>query len=273
MKKNLIIKFILVLTLLIFAGTSSYAAWWGTPGYEWALGKGLTSIKTQAQLNRKVTLSDYYNTIIKYLNMKGTTPKDRIVQSIYVDNLYNGAIEGMVKEVNTYIGSTVTSLTPQRYKALSEYVDNAKRLMAEYSNDLPRDNLKDLNLFFDLAKYRGATLLSEQTPIEKEYKNNVLYSLRNTKYASSISYGIMPMCGTITRGDFLVLMHNLLSSRRLTTNDIIRSFNESGVLLGYYNSLWLDEEIKYSEMLTFLYRFEAYDFDASNTDEQVEQAE
>ena len=74
MKKNVFI-YITICTLFIFIGTTSYAAWWGTPGYQWALSKKLTPIKTQAQLSRNVTLSDYYDTILKYLRLKGVTAK------------------------------------------------------------------------------------------------------------------------------------------------------------------------------------------------------
>ncbi len=274
MKKRLIFVFITVLTLLIMIGTSSLAAWWGTPGYEWALARGLTSMKTQSQLTKTVTISDYYEIILKYLNLKGVATKNEIVQNTQVGSFYNGALTGMMNQAASYIDSSVKSVSPQQYKILNEYIENAKRLMVEYSNDLSRDNLKDLNLFLDLVKYRGAMLLSEETKAEEDYKRNILYGLRNTKYAASLSYGIMPICGKITRGDFLVLMHNLLSSRELTRDDIIKSFNESGVLLGYYNNLWLDEEIRYSEILTFLYRFESYDFNATeNVTEMVDAKE
>ena len=58
MKKNTRLLIIFVLTFMIIIGSNCYAAWWGTPGYEWALSRGLTSIKTQSQLSRDVTLSD-----------------------------------------------------------------------------------------------------------------------------------------------------------------------------------------------------------------------
>ena len=58
MKKNTRLLIIFVLTFMIIIGSNCYAACWGTPGYEWALSRGLTSIKTQSQLSRDVTLSD-----------------------------------------------------------------------------------------------------------------------------------------------------------------------------------------------------------------------
>lgn len=243
-------------------------------GYEWGLSKNLTSIKTRSQLNSSVTLSDYYSIITKYLKMKNVVPSGRIMQDIYVENLYNGAIEGLVNEVNYYIGANVKSLTPQQYRVVEELIDDSKRIMDEQIEFLDRDNLKDLNLYLDLAKYRAATLLAEDSKIEREYKNSILYKLRNTKYASSLEYGILPMCGEISRGSFLVLMHDLLSNNTsLSEDEIIKAYNEAGVLVGYDNSLYLNQNLKYSEMLTFLYRFEAYDFNptADESEEDIEE--
>ena len=146
-------------------------------------------------------------------------------------------------------------------------IEHAKDLMENQSDVLNRDDLKNINLYLDLAKYRGAMLLKEDTKVERAYKSGMLYKLRNTKYAASLKYGIMPMCGEVTRGEFLVLMHKILSDDSTLSEDtILKSFNEAGVLLGYDNSLYLQQNLKYSEMLTFLYRFEAYDFDL--TDEE-----
>ena len=63
-------------------------------------------------------------------------------------------------------------------------------------------------------------------------------------------------------------MHNLLSDTSKPTATIIKSFNDSGVLIGYSDSLWLKKNITYSEMFAFLYRFEAYDFNPVTTEEQ-----
>lgn len=259
MKNNKRLLMIFVLTFVMLIGSNCYAAWWGTPGYEWALSKGLTSIKTQSQLNRTVTLSDYYNIILKYLNMKNVEPKNSVAQELYYDGLYNGSIVAIVNDVNSYI-SGADSLSPQEYRNLEKLVAASKKIIEDNSDLLYRDNLKNLNLYLDLAKYKGATLLEEDTKIKKEYKNNILYGLRNTKYASSLKFGIMPMCGEPTRGSFLVLMHNLMSDNSKGSSDVIKAFNDAGVLLGYNNDLWLNEPIKYSEILTFMYRFEAYDF-------------
>lgn len=263
MRKKLILLFTVMLTFFVLIGTCCQAAWWGTPGYEWALSKGLTSIKTQSQLNREVTVSDYYSVLQKYLRMKNVEPKNITVQNFQVDGIYNGVIEGLVNDVNSYVKDGGKTLTPQEYRNLDELISHAQEIIGDYSYLLARDDLKNLNLYLDLARYRGAMLLKAETEIERQYKSNKLYGLRNTKYASSLNYGIMPMLGEPTRESFLVLMYNLLSDNNslVGSDTIVREFNESGVLLGYSNSLWLNEKLKYSDMLTFLYRFEAFDFE------------
>ena len=249
---------------MILMCSSCFAAWWGTPGYEWALSNGLTPIKTRAQLNREVTLNDYYNIILKYLKMKNVRPTGRMVQNLYVGDIYNGAIYGLVEDINTYIGTNVKELTPQQYRVVEDLITHGKKQIVEFSEYLYRDDLKGIDLYFDLARYRAATLLSENKRIEREYKNSVLYSLRNTKYASSLDYGIMPMSDyDVARQSFLVLMHHILANSSASTDAIINSFYDTGVLIGYDDSLWLRKGITYSELFAFLYRFEAYDFTAS----------
>ena len=260
---KLLICFIII--NIVFMCTSCFAAWWGTPGYEWALSNNLTSMKSRAQLDRDVTLSDYYNIILRYLRLKNVAPSGRMVQNIYTEGIYNGTIQGLVDDINSYIGNNVKELTPQQYRVVSDLITHGKHQIVHYSEYLYRDDLKNLDLYFDLARYRAAMLLSENSKIEKEYKNNVLYSLRNTKYASSLEYGIMPMCGSdISRQSFLVLMYSLLSNSSSSSDAIIKSFNDAGVLIGYDNSLWLKKNITYSELFAFLYRFEAYDFSGSS---------
>ncbi len=276
MKTKFKLLFITMLTFFVLVGSSCFAAgWWGTPGYEWARTKGLTSIKTQSQLNKDVTITDYYTVILKYLSMKKVEPKNVTVQNFYVDGLYNGVVEGFVKDINSRINTSVTSLSAQEYRRVEELITHGKKTLEQYKDLLPRDDIKNLNLYLDLAKYRAASLLTENSKIEKQYKNNTLYSLRNTKYASSLKYGIMPMCGNISRKSFLVLMHNLLSDSTSTSEDtIINSFYEAGVLLGVeenYKELELERNLQYSDMLAFLYRFEAYDFSGSNSETSEEE--
>ena len=59
----------LLLAVMMLMSTTVFGIWWGTPGYEWALSKKLTSVKTTSQLNRYVSLTDFYTTVIKYLKM------------------------------------------------------------------------------------------------------------------------------------------------------------------------------------------------------------
>lgn len=271
MKTNIKILFISMLTFFVLIGSNCFAAgWWGTPGYEWARAKGLASIKTQSQLNRDVTISDYYTVILKYLSMKKVEPKNVTVQNFYVDGLYNGVVEGFVKDVNSNITTSKESLTPQEYRRVEELISHGKETLNQYADLLPRDDIKSLNLYLDLAKYRAASLLTENSKIEKQYKNNTLYTLRNTKYASSLKYGIMPMCGEISRKSFLVLMYNLLSDSTSTNeNTIINNFYEAGVLKGVEENskaLELEKNLQYSDMLAFLYRFEAYDFSTNGSE-------
>ncbi len=265
MKKNVFI-YIIICTLFIFIGTTSYAAWWGTPGYQWALSKKLTPIKTQAQLSKNVTLSDYYDIILKYLKLKNVSYKDKIIQKGRVEGLYNGAVEGIMDNINSYIDPSVEKLTPTQYRNVATLIDHSKTTMAEHSNLLTRDDLKNINLYMDLAKYRVAMLLSEDSKIEREYKNNVLYSLRNTKYAASLNYGIMPMCGEMTRGAFFTLMYNLLSDQTETEENATKVLYESGIIEGYEKNnkiLALNQRITYVEMFHFLNHLELLDFETS----------
>lgn len=281
MKKNMLL-YAMMCTFFIFVGSVSLAAgWWGLPHYEWALSKNLTSMKTKAQLEQNVTLSDCYDIILKYLKLKNVSYKEEIVQDVITDGVYNGAIEGMLNEINSYIDSSQEKLTPTQYKNVETLVNHSKNMLSEYSSFLSRDDLKNIKLYMDLAKYRAAMLLSEDTKIEREYKNNVLYSLRNTKYASSLNYGILPMCGEMSRGTFFTLMYNLLSEQRVDIEQIdeeaiVEIFYESGVLNGYEKdrkSLKLNQSIKYSEMFRFLHQLENFDFgqNATEADEITEE--
>jgi hypothetical protein len=56
MKKfSKVIKSIFILAI-VFANiaTVTFAAWWGTAGYEWCFSKGITSIMTQNEMNQPV---------------------------------------------------------------------------------------------------------------------------------------------------------------------------------------------------------------------------
>ena len=82
----------------------------------------------------------------------------------------------------------------------------------------------------------------------------------NVKYAEILEYGIEPYYGNVTRREFLILMFSLLSEQKLQEQEILDQYNESGVLLGYEDDLMLTKDLTYSEMFTFLYRFEIFEF-------------
>ena len=80
----------------------SLAAWWGTPGYEWALSVGLTGYKSKSQLDSTVELDDLYATLLKYLSMKGVRPLGKkIHHKDDMENMDNVA-RGIADIVNSY---------------------------------------------------------------------------------------------------------------------------------------------------------------------------
>ena len=129
-----------------------------------------------------------------------------------------------------------------------------------------RNSVKNIDLYLRLSQYKAATIIND-----REYRELALSRLGRVRNAEIFNYGIIPYAGEVTRKEFLLLMFDLLSSQGLTESEIITSFNEAGVLLGYQSDLMLDKQITYSEMLTFLYRFEIYDFNP--VIEEVEETE
>ena len=116
----------------------------------------------------------------------------------------------------------------------------------------------EFDLYLSLCRYKAATLIS-YTDV---YRKAEMGKYGNVKYKDIYFYGMNPYFGKITRKEFLILMYTLLSNDSSMQDDsIISTFNTSGVLLGYDNDLWLNERITYAEMFTFLYRFEAFDFE------------
>ena len=106
-----------------------------------------------------------------------------------------------------------------------------------------------------LARYKAAKLIDNTVYRTQEVAKN-----SNVKFAEILDYGIKPYYGNITRKEFLILMFSLLSDQKIPEEDILQQYNESGVLIGYNSDLMLQKEITYSEIFTFLYRFEAFDF-------------
>lgn len=253
---------VLLIVITLFTSSVSFAAWWATPGYEWALTKRLTTVKTTNQLKQNVIHGDLYSTIIAYLEMKGVDPEGRLVH--HNDDMYglNNVVAGLFKIINTYISKS--SLTPDEYRIVESYVDHGRKTFNQYSSYLTRDNIKNVDLYLRLAQYRAALLIND-----RDFRELVLSRLGNVKNSEIITYGIIPYAGEISRREFLLLMHDLLSTQNISDDEVIRNFNDAGVLLGYQSDLMLDKELTYSEMLTFLYRFEIYDFNPTVEDEEI----
>ena len=258
---------LLAVVSMLMMSTTAYAVWWATPGYEWALANKLTPVKTTSQLNQNVSVSDFYTTVIKYLRLKGVTPRN---ETIYhnddmedIDNIAKGIFE-IINGFNNR-----NSLTIQDYYKVENYVKHGKQTLEQYkgySYKLTTQNLKNINLYLDLSQYKAATLIGNRS--DREY---ILAKLGNIKNAEILNYHILPYAGEITRKEFLVVMYDLLSSTEMSEDAIIKAFNEAGVLIGFDTGLELDKRITYSEMLTFLYRFEIFDFEPNSSTEEIEE--
>lgn len=264
-KLNKMIVTIVVFLIVMFS-MSVFAVWWGTPGYEWSLSKGLTSIKTQKQLQQTVSHTDLYSTILKYLELKDVSPSGDLVH--HSDDMYgiNPVVADIFEMVNAYTAKQ--SLTPDEYRVVDSLVEHAKDTFSAQEKYLTKSNLKNINLYMTLSKYKAAKLIND-----REYREYVLNKLGNVKNSSILAYGVTPYVGDITRKEFLLLMHDLLSDINIGDAEIIKQFNESGVLLGYDLDLMLDKELTYSEMLTFLYRFEVFEFNSSVSEEEESSTE
>lgn len=244
---------VLLLTIVLFTSNVSLAAWWATPGYEWALSRGLTSVKSKTQLDKAVSHTDFYSTILRYLLIKGVEPEGKLAHHNDDMSYLNNIVAGLFGMINTF--TSKESLTPDEYRIVESYVEHAKKTFNEYSQYLTRENMKNVDLYLALSKYKAATLIND-----REFRVLTLSRLGNVKNSEIFAYGMIPYAGEITRREFLLLMFDLLSFQELSNEEIIASFNEAGVLLGYQSDLMLDKQITYSEMLTFMYRFEIYDF-------------
>ncbi|MBQ8299929.1 MAG: hypothetical protein IJX99_08805 [Clostridia bacterium] len=273
-KNSKIIKLITVLTIVATMSSSTvFAAWWGTPGYEWAREKRLTTLANNSALNNKVSHANFYSILIKYLQYKNVRPGGNVMQNVGASNSFNKAIDGLVQTVDEYI--SVESLSSQEYKVVATYIEHVDDILESNAALLSRDDLKSVYLYLSLAKYKAATLISEPA-----YKNLVLsnasptamFNVGSTKYKELIDYNIKPYYGDISRKEFLVLMFSLLSEQELSEEEIITQFNEAGVLIGYQDGgLWIENPLTYAEMFTFLRRFEIFDFNPEpETEENTE---
>ena len=265
MKKSTnIIKTVITLGIFItMISTTAFAAWWGTPGYEWAREKRLTSLANNSALNNKVSHDNFYSILIKYLELKGVKPKENVMQNVGTSHSFNKAIDGIISNINTYISKT--SLTPNEYRIVATYIDHVANILDEQVDLLTRDNLKNVKLYLSLAKYKAATLIDEYS-----YQVYVLANMGPVKYKELVRYNIKPYYGDISRREFLVLMFSLLSEQAVSEDEILKQFNDSGVLLGYNDDLMLSKNLTYAEMFTFMRRFEVFDFNPEPVDETQE---
>ncbi len=263
MNKNLLFSKISILTVILcgclMAFSSSFALWWGTPGYEWALRNGLTGQKTHSQLQTEVELDDLYATILKYLSMKNVTPSTRKIhhtdKMIDMDPVAKG-IADIINEFNSK-----NHLTIMEFYNVESYADDGYKTLDKYrdlSQYLTRADLKNIDTFFRLSKYRAAMLIESRA--QREYALSRLGYVKNAKV---IDYGILPYTEKVSRKEFLLIMYDLLSKNSRSEDNVIDSFYDTGVLIGYETGLELDKKLLYSEMYSFLYRFEVYDFDSS----------
>lgn len=265
--KKLVCLFMIISMLMV--NTTVFGVWWGTPGYEWALANRLTTVKSTSQLNKNVSLSDFYTTVIKYLKLKGITPRNEtIYHSDNMDGIDNIS-KGIFEIINKF--NNKEKITIQDYYKVENYVEHAKDTLEkykeyDYSQRLNTDNLKNIKLYLDLSRYKAATLIENSS--DRAY---ILSKIGKIKNSEIIDYHMLPYAGEITRKEFLVVMYDLISSNEMSEDAVIKAFNEAGVLIGFDTGLELDKRITYSEMLTFLYRFEIFDFEPSGTIEKTEE--
>jgi hypothetical protein len=257
------INCIATVMLLMFVFTNTcFALWWGTPGYEWAISNKLISVKTSAQLDTVVLHTDFYSIMLKYLTMKNIAFKNSVTQYEYYDNINNVA-KSLFEMINVY--TSKNELTAEEYRQVASLIDHGMKILEDQKAFLKRDNVKNLNEYLVCVKYKAATLIKDYS-----YRKYVLNSITQPPNAEVFDYAISPFAGNITRREFLILMYNLISDNQASEDEIIQQFIDGGVLIGYRNDYMLDKDMTYTEMLTFLHRFEVFDFNPVPEEENVE---
>lgn len=255
-------KAIILIIVLVNIATISFAAWWGTPGYEWCFSKGITKMMSQKEMNKKVEQEDFYAILLRYLKYKDIEKGRDVIQTVGSTRNMNSALIGMMNDVNDYL--VMKSLTPNQYRQVITYIGHAERLVESQQKLLNRSEIKSFYLYLSLARYKAAMLIDDIS-----YRLQQMSLRGNVKYSEILEYGIEPYYGEVTRREFLILMFSLLSDQKLTEQEILTQFNEAGVLVGYDNDLMLQKELTYSEMFTFLYRFEIFEFNPIEEEEEV----
>jgi hypothetical protein len=229
-----------------------FALWWGTPGYEWALSNKLISVKTMSQLDSTVVHREFYSILLNYLTFKEVPYKSTVTQYEYYDNM-NNVTRSLFELISVY--TSKTELTPEEYRQAESLINHGIKIIDEQKRFITRDNVKNLNEYLICVKYKIATLIKDYS-----YKTYVLSTITQPPSAEVFDYAFSPFAGNITRREFLILMYNLLSQNQLSNDEIIQQFIDGGILQGYRNDYMLDKDITYSEMLTFLHRFEVFEF-------------
>ena len=259
-----LVKQILILGIILAnIATVTFAAWWGTPGYEWCFSKGITTIMTQKEMTKKVSQADFYAIVLKYLRYKGVEPGRNVMQTVGDVSSMNSTLLGMMNTIDKYV--IKDSLTALEYRQVMTYMEHAEEIVEKQQNLISRDDIKAFKLYMSLARYKAAKLIDNTVYRTQEVAKN-----SNVKFAEILDYGIKPYYGNITRKEFLILMFSLLSDQKIPEEDSLQEYNESGVLIGYNSDLMLQKEITYSEIFTFLYTFEAFDFNPSERNETEE---
>ena len=267
MKVHSLSKKLIILTLIItgivMSFNISFAYWWGTPSYEWALQNGLTGTKTRAQLDSTVELDDLYSTVLTYLSQKGIYPLDKkIHHEDKMDGMDNVA-KGIVDIINGFLDKK--ELTIQQYYVVENYTEKGYDTLETYkaySQRLTREDLKNLEAYLRLSRYRAATLIKDRS--DREFALERLGYVKNSKI---VNYGVIPYSSKISRQEFLAMMYDLLSptASGSSIDYVIDTFYETEVLIGYDTGLELEKLLSYTEMYAFLYRMESYDFETNST--------
>ena len=118
-------------------------------------------------------------------------------------------------------------------------------------------------MYLTIAKYQGAVLVDDsdyRALVTSNKAPTASHNIGAVKHKGLITYKIKPYFEDISRKDFLILMYSLLSNQNVSDDDIIKQFEESGVLIGYNDDMMLEQDLTYAEMFTFFRRFETFDF-------------
>ena len=270
MKRINKILLILVIFCLVI-GTNALAAWWGTPGYEWAVKNGLSGIKTKAQLDREVELDDLYSTILKYLSLKGVMARNTKIHHEDKLNELDNVAKGIVDIINGY--NSREKLNIQQFYIVENYCKKGYEVLEKYrdlSMYLSREELQNLDIYLKLSKYKAAMLVEKRS--DRDYALSRVGWVKNSKI---INYGMMPYAEKITRKEFLLVIFDLLTDGGASWSDDskLQSFEDAGVLIGYDIGLELDKNINYVEMYSFLQRLEYYDFSTHSEKTELSELE